>query len=161
MRAPITLFFCLLLVICAVPQTASKPPATPADDISGMYSFLQDGEFVQVTVEEGGRVTGFVSRYGTLESDKGAFLDQFFKRASLEGSKLDFTTEPVHGVWYEFRGTVERGAGKTPADEAYRVIRGKLTEHLTDAAQKTSARSREVTFKSFPEDVAPGPSKRD
>ncbi len=161
MRAPMAVLVGMLAVICAGAQTAGKP-AAPADDLSGMYSFLQEGEFVQVTVEEGGRVTGFVSRYGNLDSDKGAFLDQFFKKGSLEGRKLSFTTEPVHGIWYEFRGAVERGQGKTPADEAYYVMRGTLTEHITDAAQKTSARSREVLFKSFPQDAAPpGPKKRD
>src|SRR5438874_4828483 len=78
-------------------QTAppSQTPPKPAEDYSGMYSFLQDGEFVQVTVEDQGRVTGFVSRYGDLESDRGAFLDQFFKQGKLDSNKLTFTTETV------------------------------------------------------------------
>ena len=56
--------------------------STPAQDYSGMYSFLQEGEFVQLTIEDDGRVTGFISRYGDSESDRGAFLDQFFKPVS-------------------------------------------------------------------------------
>jgi len=67
-----------------------------------MYAFLKEGEFVQVTVENEGRVTGFVSRYGDGESDKGAFLDLFFNSGKLEGSKLSFTTETVHAVSFEF-----------------------------------------------------------
>ena len=63
-----------------------------------MYSFSRDGEFVQVTVEEQGRVTGFVSRYGDSESDRGEFLDHFFKLGKLDGNQLTFTTETVHGV---------------------------------------------------------------
>jgi len=35
----------------------SPPPAKTAPDYSGMYTFLREGEFVQVTVEEAGRVT--------------------------------------------------------------------------------------------------------
>jgi hypothetical protein len=118
-----------------------------------MYTFLQEGEFVQVTVEDAGKVTGFVSRYGDAGSDRGAFLDQFFKQGKLDGNKLSFTTETVHGVWFEFAGTVDRGEGKTPADEAYHVLKGALTDFRTDADKKVSSKSRDVTFKSFPQDV--------
>jgi hypothetical protein len=114
---------------------------------------LKEGEFVQITIEEAGRVTGFVSRYGDGESDRGAFLDQFFKQGKLDGAKLNFTTETVHAVWYEFHGAFERGSGKTPADEAYHLVRGTLTEYREDAGKPSAAKSREVTFKSFPQDL--------
>lgn len=126
-----------------------------------MYSFLRDGEFVQITVEDGDHVTGFVSRFGDLESDKDAFLDHFFKDGKLDGSKLTFTTETVHGVWFEFTGTVNRGPGKQPGDEAYYVINGTLIEHVTDADKKVTSRSREVALKSFPQDMTPSPPKKD
>ena len=139
----------------------SPVPNKPAEDYSGMYAFLQDGEFVQVTVEDAGRVTGFVSRYGDLESDRGAFLDQFFKKAKLDGKSLSFTTDTVHGTWYEFKGTVERGEGKNVGDEAYYVLKGTLLQYTTDANKKTLAKSREVSFKSFPQDMGTAPEKRD
>jgi hypothetical protein len=133
------------------PQDSS--PAKPAEDYSGMYSFLQDGEFVQLTVEDEGRVTGFVSRYGGQESDRGAFLDHFFKAGKLDGKKLTFTTATVHGMWYEFKGTIERGEGKNVGDEAYYLLKGTLTEYTTDVNKKTSSKSRGVAFKSFPRDL--------
>ena len=133
-------------------------PATPAsasqqEDVSGMYSFLHEGEFVQVTVEDGNRVSGFISRYGDSGSDKGTFLDQFFTKASLNQKRLTFTTKSVHGVYYEFDGTIERGPGKTPRNESYRVLRGTLREVSEDATKKTSSKSRQVEFKSFPQDL--------
>lgn len=151
--------FAFLALISASSQT---PPATlPGSEYSGMYSFLRDGEFVQVTIEDQGRVSGFVSRYGDLESDRGEFLDHFFKRESkLDGNKLRFTTETVHGIWFEFQGTIERGEGKNPGDEAYYVLKGTLSEKSTDEAKKTSSRSREVAFKSFPQDVNPNHADR-
>src|SRR6266446_3408656 len=83
------LLLVMLLLACAIlnsQNTTPTAPATqPADNYSGMYSFLQDGEFVQLTVEDAGRVTGFISRYGDLESDRGAFLDHFFKPGKLDG----------------------------------------------------------------------------
>ena len=109
-----------------------------------MYSFLKDGEFVQITVEDEGRVTGFVSRYGEGESDKGAFLDQFFRSGKLDGNKLSFTTETVHAVWFEFKGTVERGEGKNPGDEALLRVEGnahrqhqRCDEESDDAFQRS------------------------
>jgi len=155
---------CLVLLSSAwlAGQNASAPtPAKPSEDYSGMYAFLQEGEFVQVTVEDEGKVTGFVSRYGDLESDKGQFLDQFFKQGKLDGTKLSFTTVTVHGVWFEFKGTIERGEGKNPGDEAYYVLKGTLTRSETDASKKTTSKSREVAFKEFPQDAGAEPAKRD
>jgi hypothetical protein len=131
----------------------NSTPAQPSEDYSGMYSFLREGEFVQLTIEDEGRVTGFVSRYGDSESDRGAFLDQFFKQAKLDGTNLSFTTATVHGVWYEFKGTITRGQGKAPSDEAYYLLKGTLTEYRTDAEKKVTSKSREVAFKSFPHEV--------
>ena len=136
------------------------PAATPGQDYSGMYSFFRDGEFIQVTVEDHGRVTGFVSRYGDSESDRGDFLDHFFKSGKLDGNQLTFTTEVVHGISFEFKGTIERGAGKNPGDEAYYVLKGTLVENTTDEAKKISSRSREAAFKSFPQDMSPAQSEK-
>jgi len=145
----------------------SKSPAQ--ENYSGMYTFLREGEFVQITVEDAGHVTGFVSRYGDSESDQGAFLDHFFKQGKLDGRDLTFTTETVHGAWFDFKGKVDRGPAKTRAQEGYFVIKGTLTENATDAAKKVSARARDVEFKLFPEDAGSkeagskeaGPEKRD
>ena len=125
---------------------------TFGDEISGMYTFLREGEFVQITVEEG-KLSGFISRFGERDSDKDAFLDQFFSKASLEGKKLSFTTKPVHGTWFEFAGQVSRGEAKTPDKEGYWIIRGTLRQFDEDEAKKVSSKSREATFKSFPQDV--------
>jgi hypothetical protein len=135
---------------------ASAPNAAPANslasEISGMYTFVREGEFVQITVEEGS-LTGFVSRYGQRESDKDAFLDQFFSKGSLEGDRISFTTKAVHGTWYEFAGAINHGEGKTPNAEGYWVIRGTLKQYDEDENKHVSAKSREITFKSFPQDV--------
>jgi hypothetical protein len=136
-----------------------QSPATPGADYSGMYSFLRDGEFVQFTVEDQGHVIGFVSRYADSEGD-GGFLDQFFKSGKLDGNQLAFFTETVHGVSFEFRGTVERGEGKSRGDEAYYVLQGILVENNTDAAKKTSSRSIEVGLRSFPQDLAPAQAEK-
>jgi hypothetical protein len=141
----------------------SKPPAAADQDArrySGMYTFLKEGEFVQVSVEDAGHVSGFISRFGEGESDKGAFLDQFFKNGRLDGDQLSFGTELVHGVSFDFKGRFERGEGKNPGDDSYYVVKGKLTENVSDANKKVSSQARDVIFKLFPDDAAPSAAAR-
>jgi hypothetical protein len=147
--------FALFAVMSAGAQANpnGQSPAQPGTDYSGMYSFLHDGEFVQLTVEAQGHVIGFISRYAEPEGE-GGFLDHFFKSGKLDGNQLAFTTDAVHGVAFEFRGTIERGDGKSRSDEAYYVLKGTLVENDTDAAKKTSSRSSDVALKSFPQDLA-------
>jgi hypothetical protein len=136
------------------PATVASPPqaVSPADDPSGMYSFLRDGEVLQLAVDDG-KVTGFISRFGDADSDKGQFIDQFFDQATLAGDRLSFKTATVHGVWYEFTGSIAITPGKKPGQENYRVIKGTLVHHATDANGKDKLNSRPVEFKSFPQDL--------
>jgi len=150
-----TIGILILFLACFVGVAAAwqetKPATTP--DYSGMYSFLREAEYVQLSVEDQNKVSGYISRFGDGESDKGAFLTQFFKQAKLDGQQLTFTTDTVHGVWFEFHGRVERGAGKTPADEAYYVLKGTLTQYHTDSNKKVNAQERAVEWKRFPADA--------
>ncbi|MGA2458953.1 MAG: hypothetical protein ABSF85_15395 [Terriglobales bacterium] len=143
-----------LLLAGAQAKPDRQNPDRQNKDCSGIYSFLRDGEFVQVTVEDNGNVIGFVSRYADKEGDSG-FLEQFFESGKLDGNQLAFKTGTVRGLAFEFRGTVERGEGKSRGDEAYYVLKGTLVENSTDEAKRTSSRSREVALKSFPQDLAP------
>jgi len=65
------------------------------------------------------------------------FLDHFFKSGKLDGNQLIFTTDTVHGVSFEFHGTIERGEGKSPGAEAYYVLKGTLVENSTDESKKS------------------------
>jgi hypothetical protein len=132
-----------------------------AEDISGMYSFVKEGEFLQITLDKNA-VTGYISRMGDSDSDNGVFLDQFFARADVQGHDVSFTTRPLHSVWYEFKGKFTRGPGKTKGDDSYYILRGTLKELTTNNAEKTiSSRSREVEFKLLaqPEDSDEAPAK--
>lgn len=133
--------------------TTDTPKTSSKDDVSGMYSFTKDGEFVQINQEDAGAISGFVSRFGDDDTDKKTFLDQFFSKGSINGNKLSFATKAVHGTWFEFDGTIERGPGKKPTDEGYRLIKGKLIRHKSDANGKDVAQSRELEMKSFPAEM--------
>jgi hypothetical protein len=88
-RGLLVVSFVLLSWMSAGAQAPAAPgSANAAPDYSGMYSFLREGEFVQVTVEAG-RVSGFVSRYGDTESDRGMFLDHSSRvNSTATGSRL-------------------------------------------------------------------------
>jgi hypothetical protein len=148
MRLTSVLFLLLLPSLSSAQQSAA--PAT--DDYSGMYTFLRDGEFVQITVEDKGSLSGFISRYGDTESDRDTFLDQFIDSGKLDANQLSFRTKEVHGVRFAFEGTVGRGAAKSMDQEGYYVIRGTLTRFKTDVDKKTTQASQKIEFKSFPRD---------
>jgi hypothetical protein len=146
------MFRLLLILGLALPMVAQQP--APPASISGTYTFLDDGETVQINVTEG-KVDGFISRFGDLDSDKGTFIDQFFSKAELKGDQLTFTTKPVHSVWFEFKGKVERGPGKVREEEKFYLLRGKLVRYHTDAHKKTTAQERAVVFESLPDGLMP------
>jgi hypothetical protein len=156
LRLALPLIGWFLAALVLVPAELRAQTAAPASgDYSGMYSFLKDGEFIQITIEDKGAVSGFISRFGDSDSDRGTFLNQFLKAGKSEGKKLSFTTESVHGVWFTFEGVSDRGPGKKPDEEAYYVLRGALTRFSIDADKKTTSQVTQVEFKSFPRDPAP------
>ncbi|MGC2208694.1 MAG: hypothetical protein WA532_01170 [Candidatus Korobacteraceae bacterium] len=153
--------FILLVAAAAVAQT--EPAAEPqiGDEITGMYSFVREGEFAEIEVDDG-KVTGVVSRFKDDDPEKAEFVDQFFEEAKLEGSRLSFRTRPAGGVWFEFSGVVERGAGKTPSDEGYWNIRGTLTVRRTSNDGNVTQKTSELTLRSFPQEpAAPGPESKE
>jgi hypothetical protein len=127
-------------------DTANAVVPHAAEDISGMYSFLKEGEFLQITLEKAS-VSGYISRMGDSDSDNGVFLDQFFLKADVQGHNVSFTTRPLHSLWYEFKGRFDRGPGKTRAGDGYYVLRGTLTELSTNADKSVSSHARDVVFK--------------
>ena len=165
-RRPLATAVCLAWMSCIVIAQAplsvthqDQATFTPAQtkpndaaDISGMYTFLKEGEFVQLTLDDG-QLSGFISRFGDTETDKGEFIDQFFDKASVQGNHVLFKTKSVHAVWYEFDGIVTTAAGKQKGEEGNRVLNGKLTMHKSDATGHDQSSERAVEFKSFP-DVA-------
>jgi hypothetical protein len=156
----------VLLVLCVTSSPAqtkalpsSQPPQTTVDDISGMYSFEREGEFVQINVEQRTAkpdktkplaVTGFISRYGDTDADRGAFLDHFFTKGSFDWETINFVTKPVHGVSYEFVGKLQRGAAQTRDKDGYYELRGTLTQNVVSQDKTVSSRQREITLKLFP-----------
>ena len=146
----------VFMLACALLSVAQQPPL---GDFTGRYGFLRDGEEVQLTLSPAPtpetdwsqpmEVSGYVTRFGDTDSDKGQMMDLFFKSGKLEGNKITFATKAVHGIAYEFEGKIAHGDAQSWAKDGYYVVSGKLTEHTTDAKGKVRSRTREITMKSL------------
>jgi hypothetical protein len=109
-----------------------------------MGTFPNEGEFLQVSVENDGRVSRVVSRYEDEDKEKRTFIDQFFKSAKLAGNRLTFTAKTVQGR--------ESNAAKAtiPETTPMAFCRGRLTQNSTDADKKATSGNHEVEFEMFP-----------
>lgn len=165
-RTVLVTLLCLASVALAQAPSPKSPsastPATTVGDFSGTYSFLREGEDLQINVQNG-KLDGFVSRYGDSETDKSVLLQHLIEKSSVSGDAVSFTTSKIHGVWFEFKGKVRRGDGKAAADEGYYLLEGTITRYDTGAGGKTSAKSRPAQFRSLPADFGialPGSKKK-
>lgn len=173
MRLQIAIFAAALLCggcLPTVAQTAADPPlhhrssssdtstvpkaaphstgrSTLPQDASGEYLIDESGSTIEITLDEG-RLSGYITRMGDEQSDKNTPLTFFFDQATAKGQQVSFMTKKVHGIWYEFTGTIERGDARTNRNEnGYYLLKGWWTIH--DDARNTKSRD-EVSFKSTP-----------
>lgn len=153
-----TLFTALLLLTVVAPaqtgsakRSAARSLSASVGDFSGTYTFLREDEDLQINVRDG-KLDGYLTRYGETEGDKSVQLQHLIEKSSLTGDEISFTTTKIHGVWFEFKGRVRRGEGKTAGNEGYYVLEGTVTRYETGADKKTTAKSREVQFRSLPSD---------
>jgi len=139
----------IVIATCAFLMTAALLAQAPREEsgVSGQYSFLHEGEYVQIAVQ-GERVTGFVSRIGETEYDRDVHLDHSIVNGTLRGRQMSFGTTELHAIWFEFSGQVQRGPAKTRAEEGFYLLQGVLKRHMSDAEHRERVESREVTFKS-------------
>jgi hypothetical protein len=154
MKYRIAIAAMLLVSAAAMAQAPPAPEAALAGDISGMYSLLHEGEFVQIVVDDQ-RVTGVASHFRNEDPDKGQFVDVSLEKATLDGTTLSFRTKSVEGEWLEFTGTVERGPARSRSEEGYYLVRGTLTEHFQKAGGKAEEKRHSITLRSFPLESEP------
>ncbi len=140
-----------LFVCTGNAQTQPKAEYGINGDITGLYGFLHEGEFLQIEVTDG-KVTGLVSRFKEEDPESGEFVDQYLEQGTLDGAHLSFKTKTMGGIWFEFSGEVERGSAKSAGDEGYWILRGSIVEHRSAADGKVSDKVHNVALKSFPQD---------
>jgi len=143
-----SVFLTLFLLGCGLFASAQFD-----EDFANTYSFLGADEDLELSVVQGNILLGYVNTHGVGDTDRHLLLAMFFQKGTIEGDQIYFLTKPVHGLRYEFKGKVGRGAAKSPAEQGYYEITGTLTEHLANEEGKVTSRDRQVTFKSMPSEA--------
>ena len=121
------------------------------EDAAGAYALSPNpAEIVEMILNGDGssvRLQGYLTRMGDGSSDRGAPLTYFFARTTVSPTQLTFITRQVHGVWWNFAGTIDRGSAQSNAQKGYYFLNGMLTEHF-DTGQ---AAPRRVSLPLLPE----------
>lgn len=125
--------------VAAVPTNYEKGYSTLPDNASGEYELDDNGSMVQITIEDR-RLSGYVTKM-----DAGSALTLFFQRTTIQGDRLTFTTQVVHGVSYGFTGIVTRGDEQSAAKPGYFRLAGDWTVY-----QSGSHETKPVKLKSTP-----------
>jgi hypothetical protein len=103
-------------------------------EASGAYALSPNpAEVIEIILNGDGdsvRLQGYLTRMGDGESDRGAPLSFFFMRTTVSPTQLTFITRQVHGIWWSFAGTIERGSVQSSAQKGYYFLNGTLTEHF-------------------------------
>jgi hypothetical protein len=114
-------------------------------EASGGYALNPDGnEAIEIILNGGGgetRLQGYITRLGDGASDQGAPLTFFFARTTISESAITFITRQVHGVWWSFTGSIDRGRAAMSTQKGFYFLNGTLTEHFDNGqhqAQRVS-----------------------
>lgn len=147
----------LVALFLAAAFCAAQSPQP--EDISGLYSFVGSGGELQINEQADHKIIGYVTVAAHEDSDEVASpssdsITLMFETASLKANHFEFKTKKVQGRLFEFKGHVERGQARSRDEEGYLVLRGTLTTVSDDAQGKSSSKSSEVEFKSFPADLS-------
>src|SRR5260370_3972777 len=110
MKKLLSFAFLLCLLPAALPAQTAGRGTSNRDDISGMYSFLHDGASVQLNLDHG-NLSGWVTSFGFLDSDRDTLLARFFAKASLQRDHIYFLSKRIHGCCLEFAGRISREQG--------------------------------------------------
>jgi hypothetical protein len=129
------------------PGRSNLPP-----EASGSYALSPNNpaEVIEIILngeDDTVRLQGYLTRVGDGQSDRGAPLSFFFARTTVSPERLTFATRQVHGIWWSFVGTIERGSAQMSTQKGYYFLNGMLTEHF-DTGQ---SQPRRVSLPLIPE----------
>jgi len=132
----------------------SQDQAEVIDDITGKYHFISADDTLAILDEEG-MLKGYIDVFQNQE-ESDAILSYTIIEGTRKKTHVEFRTNKIHGKFYRFSGSVERGGGQEGGDPDYLRLVGSV-EVVTvngETGQEAVQRLR-VTLKSL------GKSERD
>ncbi len=116
--------------------------------MTAKYHFLSADDTLAILDEEG-RLKGYIE-VAQPEEESDDILSYDILEGSRKKSHVEFRTNRIHGKFFRFSGTVERGRGHVEKDSDYFRLTGDL-DIVTVKAEtgKETAQTMRVVFKSF------------
>jgi len=145
---PIACLAVLAAVIFSVRALKAQDETPAVDDMTAKYHFLSADDTLAILDQEG-RLKGYLE-VAQPEEESDDFLNFDIQEGSRKKSHVEFRTNRIHGKYYRFSGTVERGKGHADKDPDYLRLTGSV-EIVTVSVEtgKESVQTVRVTLKSF------------
>ena len=126
-RQLVTPIMCLAVVaalLFSFRQLQAQDEQSPVDDITAKYHFLAEEDTLAILDQEG-RLKGYIEvSQPADESDD--ILTYDLVEGSRQKNHVEFRTNRIHGKYYRFSGTAERGQGHEDKDPDYLHLAGSL-----------------------------------
>ena len=118
-RSPNSLGWLAALVVVLLTGSTLKAQdeTQPIDDMTAKYHFLSADDTLAILDEEG-RLKGYIE-VAQPEEESDDILSYEIVQGSRKKNHVEFRTNRIHGKFYRFSGTVERGKGHEERDPDY------------------------------------------
>jgi hypothetical protein len=138
----------LTVVLLAGSHLKAQDEEQPIDDITAKYHFLSADDTLAILDEEG-RLKGYIE-VAQPEEESDDVLSYDILEGSRKKAHVEFRTNRIHGKYYRFSGTVERGKGHVDKEPDYFRLTGDVDIVTVNAETgKQTVQTVRVTLKSF------------
>ena len=138
----------LTVVLLAGSHLKAQDEEQPIDDITAKYHFLSADDTLAILDEEG-KLKGYIE-VAQPEEESDDVLTYDILQGSRKKTHVEFRTNRIHGKFYRFSGTVERGKGHEEKDPDYFHLIGDVDIVTVNAdTGKEAVRTVRVFLKSF------------
>jgi len=138
----------LALVWLSTRALKAQEQVQTIEDMTAKYHFLSAEDTLAILDEEG-RLKGYIE-VTQPEEESDDILSYDIVEGSRDKAHVKFRTNKIHGKFYRFSGTVERGKGHEEKDPDYFRLTGDLDIVTVNAETgKQTVQTLRVTLKSF------------
>ena len=138
----------LALVWLSTRALKAQEQVQTIEDMTAKYHFLSAEDTLAILDEEG-RLKGYIE-VAQPEEESDDILSYDIVEGSRDKTHVKFRTNKIHGKFYRFSGTVERGKGHEEKDPDYFRLTGDLDIVTVNAETgKQTVQTLRVTLKSF------------
>jgi hypothetical protein len=136
----------VVLLIGTVLKAQEEPQSI--DDMTAKYHFLSADDTLAILDEEG-KLKGYIE-VAQPEEESDDILSYDILEGSRKKNHVEFRTNRIHGKFYRFSGTVERGKGHVDKEPDYFRLTGDVDIVTVNAETgKQTVQTVRVTLKSF------------